>query len=659
MSQSSMDMMLGRNDTSGWLPTPPPSLDGVDVVDFDTETTGLKWWDGDLPIGLGVGFWRDGRYHKQYLPWGHRGGNLDQDRVKEWALRELAGKTLAGLNIKFDAHMFYKWGVDLEDLGCTLTDVGHWAALIDDQRSKFSLEHLSQDYLGRGKVTKVTDGTMIDTSRMRSYYAGEVRLYAEEDVQLVAMLRDKLGPVIVEQQLERVLALENRVIYPTLEMERNGFRINEQLLRTWVWETEVEIDKCARQILSGTGLKVDFGTADDMAKLFVARGFRDFLTTPSGLPVLADEALAGMKDEYVQLARRGRKIKSLRSKLEKYARSLEPGAIIRYQLNQLKDNQGGTLTGRFSSCAFRGPGFEHGINIQQVMSAEKQEDSDDVDQWIMRKLFLPAVGKKLVAGDAKQIEYRVFAHYANSKQLNEAYANDPETDYHAVVGTMIEPYRPGLIRKYVKNVNFCKLFGGGPKKIAGMLDISEDEAKELVGIYDRAFPEVNVMLNGAMSAAKKRGHVHTFMGRRTRFACSCGKGSTGKHQPYCVMARIYKALNGVVQGGATGDIMKIKTVELHESCKEIGFTLRATVHDEVVLDVDSEAQVHAVSDLLNDQAILVKNFAEGGHDLKIPILWDVEVGDNWGDVKKGKLAGSRMDYSEFFGDRSRGGRSGA
>jgi len=105
---------------SGWTPDEIPNLDGVDEVAFDFETTGLRWWAGDRPVGVGVA-WRNGdRVESRYLPFAHAGGNLPEERVKEF-VASLKGKRLAAHNAKFDLHMARAWGVDLLDTPTTDT----------------------------------------------------------------------------------------------------------------------------------------------------------------------------------------------------------------------------------------------------------------------------------------------------------------------------------------------------------------------------------------------------------------------------------------------------------------------------------------------------------------------------------------------------------
>src|SRR5580765_754672 len=115
MSQPSLldvlDDDASRLRPNDWVPREPPTLDGIHDIQIDTETTGLRWWDGDRPIGISICL-PDGT--TQYLPWGHRGGgNLDEATVKRWALNELKGKRITNLNTRFDIHMLRAWGVDL------------------------------------------------------------------------------------------------------------------------------------------------------------------------------------------------------------------------------------------------------------------------------------------------------------------------------------------------------------------------------------------------------------------------------------------------------------------------------------------------------------------------------------------------------------------
>ena len=170
-------LFTNTGDRKPWTaPTELPSLDGVKELSFDTEATG-KNKRKDLPIGLSP--------HPNsltgYLPWGHAGGNLDPEKVKQWCKTELVNKKLIGLNIGYDAEIMLRWGVDLEAQGCQLYDVAHGAALLNENRyAGFNLQDLGLEVLrARPKLDE-----QLEKDRMPDYHASMVGAYAEEDANL-------------------------------------------------------------------------------------------------------------------------------------------------------------------------------------------------------------------------------------------------------------------------------------------------------------------------------------------------------------------------------------------------------------------------------------------------------------------------------------------
>lgn len=628
------DLIETPPSVSDWKPEAPPCLDGIYDIELDTETTGLCWWETDRPIGIAL---RTPDGVCRYLPWGHRGGgNLDEATMLRWARTELRGKRITNLNTRFDIHMMRAWGVDLEAQGNEVSDVGHYAALLDDHRQSFSLENISQDYLGIGKVD---DG--IDKTRMAGYHAGRIAKYAEQDVRLVGELKAKMWPMLDAEDLQRVRALEDRVIYVVCEMEKNGAVIDQELLDRWIKESLKELEKILLEIYRITGISMNPHSRSDLQQLFQHLGL-EMAQTDKGTPSFTDLVLKGIDHPVIHLLRRASKLSSLRSKyLLKYQKAVDSHGILRYSLHQLRaqksdlDSVGeaGTVSGRFSSSAINST---VGVNIQQVMAVAKQrvsfgydaEDrSHDDEIYLVRQLHLPGSGDYLAA-DAMQIEYRLFAGYAKSPRVIEAYKKDPMMSFHKFVWEMLKPFKPDLTYRRTKDCNFAKIYGAGLTKLSEMLEfITHEEAESLRKtkasrshpklaqalavdtIYNREMPEVPMLLQEASSLAKTRGYVHTLLGRRMRFTTHYN--------------RYHKAFNGVVQGGAA-DIMKQKLVELHDARKDTGLLLRFTVHDEVDGDAQLPETKQRVAEILNHQSF---------PDLLVPILWDVATGVTWKDCK--------------------------
>ena len=590
MSQISIPFVSERQNTS-WKPSEPPSLEGINEVCLDTETNGLMWQKGDLPIGISIRL-PNGRC--QYLPWGHSGGNLDEETVHRWARKELRFKHIIGMNTRFDIHMLYQWGVDLEAQGCTVSDVSHYAALLDDHRKGNSLEAISQDYLGYGKIQG------LDGSQMALYHAADVAAYAEQDVRLVGELTKKMWPVLESQDLLRVIQLENDVIFPVCEMERNAACLDMPLLAKWLKEADEAYLECLWSIHRESGWKIEPTKSSDMARLFYALGIKVIHFTDNGSPSFTDDILKKIDHPVVQLARRARKLASLKSKYLVPYNKLATDGKLHFNLHQMRGDweggSGGTITGRFSSSD---------VNIQQVMRPDKHKDSFG-EEFMIRELFIPQSGLFLSA-DAAQIEYRLFAHFAESPQILAAYAKDPKTDFHNIVMEMVKTVKSDITRKRTKDLNFAFIYGAGKNKISLMLGIPNTESDQLVDIYMERFPEAKQLLRRKSRAAETDGFVTTLLGRRSRFPDR---------------SRMHKALNSVIQGSAA-DINKIKLVELFQERKRLGLKMRFTVHDEVCGDVPDEEAAKMVDEVLNRQSL----------DLNVPILWETGYGKNWKEAK--------------------------
>jgi DNA polymerase I-like protein with 3'-5' exonuclease and polymerase domains len=639
---SLMDRHQNWDRFSEWRPDALMPLDGIDEIELDTETTGLKWWAGDRPIGISIRI-PDGRSF--YYPWGHAGGNLDESTVRRWAKRELRGKRITNLNTRFDIHMLHSWGIDLEAQGCAFSDVGHYAALLDDHRLHFSLESISQDYLGIGK-----SGQGLDKTRMATYHAAQVAGYARRDVELVGQLKQIMWLLLEKEDLHRVRALEDAVIPVVCEMERNGCLIDVELLDSWIKECEQTILRLQWNLHRDTGVQFG-GTNAEWQKLFKSEGiaFTEFtepsLTHPNGQPSFNDDYVKRIPNPRVQMARRIVKLKSLNSKyLKKYRASVGPDGILRYALHQLKaqkdpldEHAAGTVTGRFSST---GLDEDEGVNIQQVMKVAKQrvgfgydeEDaSHDLEIFIIRQLHIPEKGAEFLSADAMQIEYRLFADKAKSPTILAKYRQDPKASFHRMIEAMIKPFNKDLTYRRVKDLNFMKIYGGGMAKLAWMMDFITKyqfqklrkeynnrvprthpllaQAVAVDQVYQRELPEAEPLIKRAKKLAEERGYVRDILGRRMRFP----KNQYGKAD------RSYKALNGVIQPSAA-TINKQKLVEVHAERKWTGFKLRFTVHDEMdgcAFQPETRPRIQEILD------------AQSFPQLEIPILWEVNTGKNW------------------------------
>lgn len=640
-----------------WVLPGLPELSQFDEVVLDLETNGLRWWGGDQLIGMGL--WTpDGV--TRYLPVRHKvGPNHDPRTFRDWCKRELKGKKITNIRLKFDLHNLRNDDVNLAELGCTFGDVAHYAALLDDHRRAFNQEDLAKAYLGE-EYLKVTaaHGYELNASKFAEYPAGMVAPRAEDDVRTVAALRDKMWPLMTAQSLHKVRDLEERVIPAVVEMEHNGAPIDLEMLDRYVVRCARDKEACLYRIRELTGVLMDSPSKrHDLLQVFRAKGVTPPLDPETDQPSFADEHLALLpQEEWLVQLRTAIALASLESKfLHKYQKVCNPSGILRYELHQLPyqddaEGGGGAVSGRFSSAAMtyydeRGVLVKDGGNVQQVYGVKSQHnpkvDFNPTKDFIVRRLFIPGTpGAAWFCADMRQIEYRRFVHYSDAERLIQSYRDDPLTDYHVLVHGLIQQHTgKDFERTHVKNLNFASLYGAGLLKIALMTgEITRSVFKELADAQARAvgkrdwkaldkvrndprvaktkslcdtyhgmFPEVKTLLDLARTTAEERGHVMTILGRRARF----GKGD-----------RTYSALNRVIQGTAADD-NKAALIDVYQERNRLGFVMRMTVHDELNGDLLDPGGLDQMAGFLNEQRL----------ECKVPILWDSRIGANWAEAK--------------------------
>ncbi len=436
-------------------------------------------------------------------------------------------------------------------------------------------------------------------------------------------LKDKMYPQLVAEDLMKVQELEDDVIPALVEMEKNGAPIDLELLEQYHRECMTEHDRLMTEVINEAGFAFQHN-ASGWAQLFERCGLK-----PSDS--YAESVMDTIDHPLVKKAYLAGQYASLDSKtFSAYAKQVDSDGLLRYQINQLRGDDGGTVSGRFSI------GY-----VQQVPNADNHFAIFG-DTLFPRKLFISRSGLYLDA-DAAQIEYRIFAHFANNPTVLKAYAEDPHLSFHKMTWEMIKAVKPDQLYTHQKSFNFARMYGAKGIKLSVMMDfISDavgeeirkakrwndsrlDRIKSIEAAYNKVMPEVDKLLAYAAHLAKPkcddfcnkgddlhrqyehRGFVKTMMGRRSRFK--------NNHKTYI-------GLNRVIQGTGA-DIMKRKLVELHKERKQTGFLMRMTVHDAVGGDAQAPDTLEKVNAILNRQS-----FA-----LKVPIVWECKTGKTWADCK--------------------------
>jgi DNA polymerase I-like protein with 3'-5' exonuclease and polymerase domains len=291
---------------------------------------------------------------------------------------------------------------------------------------------------------------------------------------------------------------------------------------------------------------------------------------------------------------------------------------IHADINPIRSDQGGTVTGRFS---YANP------NLQQIPARNKELGP------MIRSLFIPEEGHKWGCFDYSQQEPRLVVHYAATTEpicfdesvtkIVSEFKNN-QVDFHKTVADMA-----GISRDQAKTINLGLFYGMGKAKLQAELGLNtKAEAELLFNQYHDNVPFVKELMNKTSQFAQTSGSIGTLLGRRCRFN-KWEPATFGMHTPMTFeeaertygrgrirRAMTYKALNKLIQGSAA-DMTKKAMLDLYKE----GIIPHIQIHDELDISVIDDNQAKKIVEIM-----------EGAVTLAIPNKVDYESGETWGDI---------------------------
>lgn len=610
-----------------------PNPSTIQVVGIDTETydpdllEGGPGWGRGWGNVVGVSIAIDSK-NKFYFPIAHTVepfDNMPKDQIISY-LKDLLSRSIpkVGANLIYDIGWLNTLGIDVKG---PHYDIMFAEALIDPNRKDFSLESIAYDYLGVGKTSNALYewgfkqyGGKIGSAQRANIYRSPPRLvgpYAEDDALLPLKILELQEARLEEYGLVDLFKLECRLIPLLIKMRQRGVPVD--ILKAHEAREDMLY---AEELMQNTinklaGCKLNVASGKQLAVYFDKAGL-SYPKTDKGNPSFTASWLAAQHTKEAKLINDIRKIKKARvSFIENAIIEKSINNKIYPSLHPLRSEDGGTITGRFSSSK---------PNSQQFPS--RDEDLAP----IIRGLFIPEEGyTHWCKMDFSQIEYRMFAHYSGDNNLVEAY-QDRSADFHAIVGSYLGENIP---RKPVKNINFMMLYGGGEDKVIEMLSALElpIKPKEFIRLYNQQFPAAKALMKRISDFAQEKGEVRTILNRRVPFNLWCPKNKSlnSVNLPYSqayrqygsgiVRAETYKGLNYTLQGSAA-DLIKKGMVDAYESgiFNTIGVP-HIQVHDELGFSYHP--------DLYKEFKELIQ-IMENAIKLKVPVIMDAEIGPDWG-----------------------------
>ena len=402
-----------------------------------------------------------------------------------------------------------------------------------------------------------------------------------------------------------------------IDMRRTGIRIDEEKASQLKKEFKIKETELLSKIKKETTIDVDIWAARSVAQVFDRLGV-DYPRTPkSDEPSFTQNWLVNCSNPIAQLVRQAREINKFHSTfIDSIQRYVHKGRI-HSEINQLRSDQGGTVSGRLS---YSNP------NLQQI-PARNKEFGDKI-----RSLFLPEEGRQWGSFDYSQQEPRLVAHYAASVNANFTGADDfiksyqnEEADFHQLVADMA-----GISRTQAKTINLGLFYGMGKAKLSKELGIDKDNAERLLIRYNDRVPFVKKLANEVTNSASKYGFIRTIRGRKCRFdmwePATFGMNKAMQYEEAKAIygnnirrAFTYKALNRLIQGSAAD-----QTKQAMIDCYKAGYKPMLQIHDELCFSVNSEEDIKPIKQKM-ETAI---------ENLKVPFSVDVALGKSWGEAKE-------------------------
>lgn len=609
---------------------------GLDIEGHDPDLEelgpGAHRKDSGKVVGVAIGY---SKTDASYYPTAHETGTNVEDpnkfylRLAEDA-KDYEGE-IVGTNLQYDLDWLRaRHGVIFPR--AKFRDVQIAEPLLDENRLSYKLSVLSKFYLNKDKtdedLRRMYGGGYI--KNMHLVHPQHAAVYGAGDVCLPWEIMDKQTVALEADGLTDLFHLESALFPLLLEMRYRGVRVDidkadesYQVLKSEQAAIEARINELGQA-------NVDIWAPESIAIAYQNLGI-EFNKTKTGKPSFTKDYFASSDHEISKLINDARsKDKVAGTFIKSYILENHIGGRLHCMFNQLKSDENGTVSGRFSSS---------GPNLQNIPAR------DPILGPLMRSMFIPEEGMLWGSLDWSQIEYRLLVHYASitkgidARKAVQMYRSDPNTDFHTMASEIA-----GVPRKDAKAVNFGVVYGMGVPSLARNLGKTIPEAEAIMQKFQENAPFMKGMLDRCSSAATDRGFIRTILNRKRRFDVWEVRISGDSQAHYVRTADLpefeskhrvkstrraftHSALNSLLQGSAA-DLMKKAMVAMWDSGLFANDLLvpHLTVHDEFNSSVPDTKEGHeAFAEMRNIMQTTLK--------LDIPVLADGTMGANWDEAK--------------------------
>ena len=605
ISNKNYELIEKEEDIDKWL----NEAEERGEIAVDTETSSLDPHQAKL---VGISF--STKIGKAcYIPIGHtEGKNLEEKKVIKKIKPVLEDKSIKkiGQNIKFDYIIFYHKGINMNAMEDTML----MSYVLDAGKNRHNMDVLSEIHLDH-KTIAFKD--LVGTGKKQINFS-EVKIdiakdYAAEDADITFRLYKIFSKNL---KLEKLLNIYEIFEKPLIEilalMEIYGIKVDQKFLQLLSSKFEKKINNLEKEIYKVAKKEFNIGSTKQLGEvMYNEMKISSLKKTKKGsyatsAQVLEDLAFKGHKLPKLVLDwRQATKLKNT------YSDSLQEHINPKTKRVHTSFLLAATSTGRLASSD---------PNLQNIPI--KSEDGKEI-----RRTFVAEKNSKLISADYNQIEMRILADLADVKELKKAFKN--KEDIHSLTASQVFNTNISKVdsdmRRKAKAINFGIIYGISQYGLAKQIGVSTVEAEEFLNSYFLKFPEIKEYMESTIKFCRKSGYVSNIFGRRTHI--------TGINDKNFNIRNFQEraAINAPIQGSAS-EIMRMAMIRVNKKLEEIKESSCKTllqIHDELIFEAHKD-DIKKYSKIIQDEMSSVKN--SDLHSFSIPLLVDINVGNNWGDL---------------------------
>ncbi len=568
-------------------------------VCFDTETTGLDPITAEL---VGIAFsWEVGKGFFVPFPEDKKEAQELIEQLRPFFETESIEKI--GQNLKYEIKVLAKYNIEVKG---KLFDTMLAHYLINPDM-RHNMDVLAEAYLNYTpiSITELIGKKGKNQLSMREVSLEQQTEYAVEDADITLQLKEHFQKELGEANTQKLFdEIEIPLLRVLADMELEGINLDEKFLNSLADALNNDIKNLETKIFEHAGEEFNIASPKQLGEiLFDKLKLADKpKTTKTGQYATSEVELSKIVKEHeiIQHILDYRGLAKLKS------------TYIDALPNQVEPSTGRVHTDYMQTVAATGRLSSNNPNLQNIPIRTERGRQ-------VRKAFIPRSSDyTLLAADYSQIELRIIAALSEEDNMIQAFLNGE--DIHASTAAKVFNVSLNEVtreqRGNAKTVNFGIIYGVTAHGLSNQIDLSRKECQELINTYYQTYPKLRQYMSDQVHFARENGYVQTVLGRRRYLKDITSQNKTVRE------AAERNAVNAPIQGSAA-DIIKIAMIHIHDKLKTGNYKTKMLlqVHDELVFDVFKPE--------LDTIKTLVKTKMESAYKLKVPLVVDLDVGDNW------------------------------